>query len=221
VLQAGSLPKGRHKLSRDQVAASQHARLIQATIELGNERGFASLTLTDIVGRAGVARSTFYEYFTDKEACFLAAFDLAADLVLDRVLAPLPDNKHTSLVETYTTRFLDLCIEQPALAQLVAVNVGTLGPAAAERQRATRNRLADGLVALRNVLRRSNPDLAPISRLRALAIVGAVSEILQHAFHQTGRDALPSLHAEIASVMRALLEAPAAAPPARASRRRR
>ncbi|MGH8505749.1 MAG: TetR/AcrR family transcriptional regulator, partial [Stenotrophobium sp.] len=81
-----SLPKGRHSLSREQVAASQRTRLLKAAVELGTERGFASLTLTDIVSRAGVARSTFYEYFADKQQCFLESFDYAADRVLKRVL---------------------------------------------------------------------------------------------------------------------------------------
>lgn len=204
----GSLPKGRHGLSREQVAASQRTRLIQATIELGNERGFASLTLTDIVGRAGVARATFYEHFADKEQCFLAAFDLAADLVLERVLAPLPAGAQISLAQVYTSKFLELCVQEPGLARLVAANVGTLGPAAAERQRTTRNRLAKGLVDLRKTLCRADPRLAPISQIRALAIVGAISEVLQHAFHEAGDRAIPVLHAELATIMHALLEAP-------------
>jgi len=205
-----SLPKGRHSLSRDQVAASQRTRLIQATINLANERGFPSLTLTDIVGHAGVARSTFYEHFADKEECFLAAFDLAADLVIERVLAPHPADDNISLVQTYAKKFMELCVREPNLAQLVAANVGTLGPAAAERQRATRNRLAEALVELRNVLRRTDPKIALISHIRALAVVGAISEVLQHAFYQAQSDAIPTLEAEIAAIMHALLEAPPA-----------
>ena len=58
---------------------------MQAVVELGTEHGFASLTLADIVGRAGVARSTFYEHFTDKQDCFLAAFDYAADPTLSPI----------------------------------------------------------------------------------------------------------------------------------------
>ena len=205
-----SLPKGRHGLSREEVATSQRTRLIQATIELGNERGFASLTLTDIVSRAGVARATFYEHFADKEQCFLAAFDLAADLVLERVLAPLPSGIQSTPAQIYTGKFLELCQQEPGLAQLVAANVGTLGPAAAERQRATRDRLAKGLVDLRKRLRRRNSRLAPLSHIRALAIVGAIAEVLQHAFHHGGRDAIPALQAELATIMHALLEAPPA-----------
>src|SRR5947209_4582124 len=117
-----SLPKGRHGLSREQVVASQRTRLLRATIELGTERGFASLTLTDIVGRAGVARSTFYEYFADKQQCFLAAFDYAADRVLERVLAigPPPAGDFASPVHAYIARLTELALEEPGLVRIVA-----------------------------------------------------------------------------------------------------
>jgi AcrR family transcriptional regulator len=207
-----SLPKGRHGLSREQVAASQRTRLLRATIELGAERGFASLTLTDIVGRAGVARSTFYEYFADKQQCYLEAFDYAADRLLEHVLAigPPPSGDHASPVHAYITRLLELCLEEPGLVRLVAADAEALGPEAGERQRAIRSRLADGLVALRDFLRRKDPKLTPITHMRALAIVGAITEALKHTFYTSGIDALPALQPELATIVLALLEAPPA-----------
>jgi AcrR family transcriptional regulator len=206
----GSLPKGRHGLSREEVEASQRTRLLQATIELGTERGFASLTLTDIVRRAGVARSTFYEYFADKQQCYLEAFDYAADMVLERVLAigPPPAGDFASPVHAYIAGLLDLAVEEPVVVRLVAADAETLDPAAAERQRAIRGRLADGLVTLRDFLRRDDPKLAPITHVRALAIVGAITEVVQHTFYTSGIDALPELQSELATIVLALLEAP-------------
>jgi AcrR family transcriptional regulator len=206
----GSLPKGRHGLSREEVEASQRTRLLQATIELGTERGFASLTLADIVGRAGVARVTFYEHFADKEQGILAAFDYAADRVLERVLAigPPPDGDDASPVHAYIARLLDLCLEEPGLVRLVVADGEALGPSVGERQRALRGRLADGLVALRDFLGRNDPKLAPITHTRALAIVGAIIEVLKHTFNTSGIDALPALQPELATIVLALLEAP-------------
>ncbi|MDX6641649.1 MAG: hypothetical protein QOF12_2660 [Solirubrobacteraceae bacterium] len=206
----GSLPKGRHGLSREEVEASQRTRLLQATIELGTERGFASLTLADIVGRAGVARSTFYEYFADKEECFLEAFDYAADRVLERVLAigPPPAGDFASPVQAYIAQLLELVGGEPGLVRLVAADAETLSREAAERQRAVKSRIADGLVALRDYLRRDDPKLAPISHLRGLAIVGAITELLKHTFYASGIDALPGLESELATIVLALLEAP-------------
>jgi AcrR family transcriptional regulator len=208
----GSLPKGRHGLSREEVETSQRTRLLHAAIELGNERGFASLTLADIVGRAGVARSTFYEHFADKQECFLEAFDHAADRVLERVLAigPPPAGDYGSPVQAYIAKLLELVNEEPGLVRLVAADAETLSPAAAERQRAVKSRLATGLVALREFLRRDDPTLAPITHVRALAIVGAITEVLKGAFYEFGIDALPALQAELATIVLALLEAPPA-----------
>lgn len=206
------LPKGRHGLSREQIARSQRTRLLEAAVALGAERGFASLTLADIVGRAGVARSTFYEYFADKEECFLEAFDHAADRVIERVFAleAPPQDGSGSLVHGYVGKLLKLGVEEPGLVQLTAMNVDALGPHAVERQRATRSRLADHLVQLRELLRRDDPRLAPISHVRALAIGGAVAEVVQHAFYSSGIDALPALQAELSAIVLALLEAPPA-----------
>src|ERR1700754_1909548 len=116
-----SLPKGRHGLSRKEVAASQRTRLLQAVAELGTERGFASLTLTDIVGRAGVARSTFYEHFADKEDCFLQAFDYAADRVFERVLTigPPPLGDYPTVAHAYMALLVELSVEEPGLVRLV------------------------------------------------------------------------------------------------------
>jgi AcrR family transcriptional regulator len=206
----GSLPKGRHGLSREEVEASQRTRLLQATIELGTERGFPSLTLTDIVSRAGVARSTFYEYFADKQQCYLEAFDYAADRVLERVLAigPPPAGDFASPVHAYIARLLDLAVEEPGIVRLVAADAEALGPAAAERQRAIRGRLADGLVTLRDYRRRDDPQLAPITHVRALAIVGAITEAVQHTFYTSGINALPELQPELATIVLAVVEAP-------------
>lgn len=207
-----TLPRGHHGLSREEVEASQRTRLLRATVELGAERGLAPLTLTDIVGRAGVARSTFYEHFTDKQACFLEAFDYAADRVLEQVLAigPPPAGDFATPLDAYIATLLQLSVDEPGLVRLVAANAETLGPVAAERQRAIRARLADGLVSLRDFMRRDHPKLAPITHTRALAIVGAVTEVLLYAFDAPAVDAPPELRAELVAIVLALLEAPPA-----------
>jgi AcrR family transcriptional regulator len=41
------------------------------------EKGYRSVTVADVVRRAGVSRSAFYENFSSKEDCFLAASETA------------------------------------------------------------------------------------------------------------------------------------------------
>ncbi len=69
------LPRGRHGLPRETVTESQRGRIILAMIEAVAQRGYPETRVADVVEGAGVARKTFYDFFDDKQDCFLAAYD--------------------------------------------------------------------------------------------------------------------------------------------------
>src|SRR5680860_204738 len=75
----GPLPAGRHGYSREQVAHHQRERLIAGLAAAVAEKGYAAVTLTDIVRHAKVSRRVFYANFESKEQCFLAAFEVVVD----------------------------------------------------------------------------------------------------------------------------------------------
>lgn len=79
------LPAGRHGLSREFVARNQQERILDAMGKSVAEHGFAAASLSDVIARAGVSRKTFYEHFTDKEDCFLQAYDAVAAGLRNRV----------------------------------------------------------------------------------------------------------------------------------------
>lgn len=62
------------------VLLSQRARLMEAVVFEVAEKGFVATRVADITSRARVSRTTFYEQFADKEACFLAAYELGANV---------------------------------------------------------------------------------------------------------------------------------------------
>lgn len=69
------LPKGINALPPAVVLVSQMARLVEATARVVGDKGYADTTVADIIARAGVSRTTFYQLFKDKEACFLSCFE--------------------------------------------------------------------------------------------------------------------------------------------------
>ena len=79
------LPRGRHSLSREEVRASQRRRMLEAMANATAEKGYVHTTVADVIKRAGVSRETFYEHFSDKEDCFIAAYDAGVEAVLVRV----------------------------------------------------------------------------------------------------------------------------------------
>jgi AcrR family transcriptional regulator len=73
--------------SGDGVVEHQRGRIHAATIDLVDEAGYGSLTLTGIARAAGVSNRTFYDNFKDKEDCFLATYDLIVRHTAREVIA--------------------------------------------------------------------------------------------------------------------------------------
>lgn len=83
------LPSGRHGLSPEVVALSQRDRLLEAMARVSAAKGYQASSVADVIKRAGVSRATFYEMFDDKEACFLAAYDMVLDALFAETLESL------------------------------------------------------------------------------------------------------------------------------------
>src|ERR1700722_4612614 len=114
------LPSGRHRLTREAVQESQHGRLLFAIAQVVVERGYAAATVADIVDRASVSRSTFYEPFPDKEACFLAAFEYGVDFVLRRMEKARTELSSSDWRDTISADFgtyLTVLSREPAFAR--------------------------------------------------------------------------------------------------------
>src|SRR3954449_330700 len=80
------LPRGQHALPRHVVVVAQKRRMHEGVVRAVAEKGYPATTVTDIIGNAGVSRSTFYEHFSDKEDCFLSAYDEGAEVHFQQVV---------------------------------------------------------------------------------------------------------------------------------------
>jgi AcrR family transcriptional regulator len=82
---SGNFPTGVRKLPPDLVRAIQRERLIVAMLNAAAELGYLETNVQDVIDRAGVSRPTFYEHFSNKEDCFLAAFDTSAERLQKKI----------------------------------------------------------------------------------------------------------------------------------------
>lgn len=71
----------------DQNRAEKKDRLIRAAVEAFSETGFDATTVSDIVRRAGMTPSTFYNYFRDKDALRDEMIETVAASILDALAA--------------------------------------------------------------------------------------------------------------------------------------
>lgn len=82
---AEPLSGGSHGLTREEVAAQQRSRLLVAMVEVAAEKGYVATSVADVLKRSRVSRLTFYENFANKEACFIAAYELVTDILAERM----------------------------------------------------------------------------------------------------------------------------------------
>jgi AcrR family transcriptional regulator len=130
----GPLPAGRHGYSREQVAHHQRERLIAGLAAAVAEKGYAAVTLADVVRHAKVSRRVFYANFESKEQCFLAAFEVVVahlhELVAEAV-GGVEGWPQQAIAATRAT--LSFLSSEPDLARLCLVESRGAGPAVTAR----------------------------------------------------------------------------------------
>jgi len=180
---ARPLPRGPHRLTREEVERSQRDRLLMAAADAVAERGYVATSVEDILRRAGVSRTTFYQLFDSKSDCFLAACSMAAEVVatvMANELAHLEGNHAATPAERLDrllTAYLQTLVDHPALARVFLVEVYAAGTAAIQQRRASLDQFVDLLVATQH-----GPGgllgAAPDPRFAAEVFVGAVSSMV-------------------------------------------
>jgi AcrR family transcriptional regulator len=138
------LPRGTHGLDPSLVAASQRTRLLEAAGRAVADKGYAATTIEDIVRGAGVSKKTFYEHFSDKLDCFLAAYEAASDELLEHVRRA-QDSEREWLARTRAGihAYLRWLAAEPALARVFLIEIAAAGPEALERRERLRDRYAE------------------------------------------------------------------------------
>ena len=175
------LPRGPHQLAREEVLASQRARMLEAMAHAVAAKGYAATTVADVVGGAGVSRKTFYEHFHDKEDCFLAAFDAGVQILVDTVeRATLEaEGEWRHHIRAGVRAYLGALAAVPDFARTFLIEVLAAGPRALERRAEVHARFAKLLRTLHETYRADHPDELPeLPDEVFLAVVGAVNELV-------------------------------------------
>jgi AcrR family transcriptional regulator len=118
-------------VSRADVEMNHRERLYGAMVAVTAEKGYAETTVSDLIRVAGVSRTTFYKYFEDKEACFLATLEaLIAGIVALTASSLKGDGDWQERAAQGMETFMQLLVTQPAAARLCVVEADAVGPQA-------------------------------------------------------------------------------------------
>jgi AcrR family transcriptional regulator len=189
------LPRGRHGLPRAFVVRNQRDRIFASLATVCALKGYAEVTVQDITQHAGVSRRTFYDLFSDKEQCFLAAYDQVIERLLAAVSAaywagevPWPERIAAAL-----KALVGLYMAEPDFARLITVEVLGAGHRALAHRDAALRQFAVFFEAGTAGLPASMED----RHLLVQAVIGGLYEILYSQIMEGKTERLPELLPEL------------------------
>jgi AcrR family transcriptional regulator len=181
---------GQHPLPRDFIVRRQRARIIGGLASEVSERGYRAVTVADVVKRAGVARNTFYENFSSKEECFLAAQQYAMEAALEQVVTAAGEiDDWPRRIEAGLAAFLAYIVREPALARTCMVEALAAGPAAMQSHEES----LQSFVSLFRLGRDVSPYREELPETLEEALIGGVFWILYQRLLSAETEQIESL----------------------------
>jgi AcrR family transcriptional regulator len=132
-------------------------------IAVGSHAGYAHANVSTVIAHAGVSRPTFYDYFSDRDACFLAALEDVHQRLLARVLGRVRESPPERALQATIGALIELASEEPAATRFLtseALGGGPLVLGARDQGLAQISRMVE-LEHTRAPARAPIPDVSP------------------------------------------------------------
>ncbi len=168
--------------TREEARDTQQRRLLLAMAQLVGKNGYADTSIAQVIERAGVSRKTFYEHFTDKQACFLEAYAELTGLLVEALVAEGERTAEDGRTEAQLRRYLEALSRDPLVARAFIIEVLTSGPEGLAAREAVNRRFADLVFA------HTSED--PLVRK---AVIGGVNDVVAGAILAGQEDFRPLL----------------------------
>lgn len=181
------LPRGRHGLPRELISENQRERLVSGIIAAVAENSYSGATIATITKAAGLSRRTFYEHFDNKEACFVAAYDVVLAHVREATLGAAADQQSwTERVRAGLSGLLGALAAEPELASFFLIAPASAGDRIVDRHHLAMRQLVADLVE-------GAPQSAEASETREQALAGGISRLVVGKLNAGEVEALPEL----------------------------
>lgn len=189
---SGKFPSGVRRFPAELIRAIQRERLIVAMLSAAADLGYLETNVQDVIDRAGVSRPTFYEHFSNKEDCFLAAFDTSADRLRKKLAAATRRGGDVwrDRVRFALEALLKFANREPATARTMVVEARAASAAAVKRRVELMDEFARCLQTEAGELL---PTGAGNNPLTAAGIVGGVESLLYSRLCKHEYDQLEAL----------------------------
>jgi AcrR family transcriptional regulator len=179
------------QLRRDARVERRRRRIVEAALSLFAGHGYTVTSVDEIVTRARVSKSAFYEFFESKEHCFreLLAQE-GGGLIRDVLIHAATGHNHHERLRLGITRFVRSCFERSDVARLLIVESVGLSAGVEAVRHDLQAQFADAVAeevrhAMLHDAFYADKDAVVFGR----AVVGAVSDAVGYFLTHPGADA--------------------------------
>lgn len=179
------------QLRRDARAERRRRRIVESALTLFAGHGYTVTSVDEIVTRARVSKSAFYEYFESKEHCFRELLsEEGGALIHDVLAAAAMGRNHHERLQLGITRFVTSCFERSDVARVLIVESVGLSAGVDAVRHDLQGQFADAVAeevrhAMTHDAFYADKDPAVFGR----AVVGAVSDAVGYFLTHPGVDA--------------------------------
>jgi AcrR family transcriptional regulator len=117
-----ALPKGRKSTQRE--------RILNGMIAAANREGYSGANVTQVITQASVSRPTFYDYFSDRDDCFLAAIADTHQRLSAKVRDAIGAEAPEAAMQAAITAIVAFASEEPSRAHFLMGESMAGGPKA-------------------------------------------------------------------------------------------
>jgi AcrR family transcriptional regulator len=168
------------------VRSARCERLLAAIVHVCSEQGYEATTIARVIAHAGISRATFYEYFANKESCFLAALPGIERGVQATVIDSIESQPAQSALAAAITALVAFAQEHPEQARLLMSETMAAGPLELD----ARDRGIEELAQLVKDAQRRVGAGTPVPTLPSEIVLGATYRLLAARLRR--RERLPA-----------------------------
>lgn len=204
------LPRGKAALPPKVVEATQRRRLLRAVAEVAGTKGISDLTVADITAHAGVGRRSFYELFKDKHDCYLAAYRVNAETLVDAAASEwdAPGEPLDRLMDGFRA-YLRVLDEQPVYARAFLLEALRAGPEALDYREQVHQQFIDVVAETYRRAREAHPVLGDVDEHAVIALIGGINELIYRELRRGDDADIAGLEPVVLSLVRGVLGLPA------------
>jgi AcrR family transcriptional regulator len=190
--------------SNDNLASEHRHRLLEGLAQAVAEKGYADVTIADIVREAGVSRRTFYEHFAGKPQALIALFEAASRNALQVLRAAIDSERDwQAQVEQAMTAYLGCLAQNPVLLRTLFIDILGLGAPGLAARRRVNGEIARFMGSVIN----AGQATPVLDDDMAMAVVGGIHELVLQAIEQERLvAALPELADLTGRLVRAVVQ---------------